>query len=78
MLHSLLAAKLASTSYSPFLARYSQGGLLGVYGSASSGESAALLESAVAALKSIASGSSSIDVVKNQVRLLSVCGGVWL
>lgn len=67
VLHSLLVSKLAGTGVSPFITRYGHGGLLGIYASAASSETPALLGSAVAALKSIAGGSSSVDTAKNQV-----------
>lgn len=69
VLHCLLSSKLAGTAVSPFIAKYSHGGLIGVYASASSAETGPLLESAIVALKGLASGSSSIDSAKNQLAL---------
>jgi predicted Zn-dependent peptidase len=69
VLEGSLAAKLAGSSVTPFIAKYASGGIFGFYSTCNTGETDAKLQSGVAAMKEIAGGKVSVDAAKNNLSL---------
>lgn len=70
VLSSVLAQKFVQSHISPFVIKYTHGGLFGFYVSGQSKDTPALLEQVVAELKSIAGGKAgSVDAAKHQLSL---------
>jgi len=70
VLKSVLSTKLAGAPVAPFIAKYSHGGLFGIYAVGAAAETSKLLADAVAVLKTVAGGSVSVDAAKTQVVIM--------